>query len=251
MNDQVAEFNQWLKTTSTLNIEDDRAFLQRISRQLLLKRTISHTHIATFVFPDRKRLLEELASFLIQETTPGLSIELRPTVPTSKLCFVFSGQGPQWWAMGRQLYESEPLFTQWVQRIDSELTKVNNGEWRLLDELIDKKNENESRINDTKIAQPALFAIQVALTALLTSWNIYPSSIISHSAGDQAAAFVAGRLTLEEAVRIVYHRSRLQNRNTRQGGRMLAVSMSEDEVKSKLLKGIEHLVCVAVVNSPR
>ncbi|CAF3616502.1 unnamed protein product [Rotaria socialis] len=232
LNGQVAEFNLWLKKTSTLSIEDDHAFLQRLSRQLLLKRTISHTHIATFVFSGRKRLLEQLASFLIQETTSGLSIELRPTVPTSKLYFVFSGQGPQWWAMGRQLYESEPLFSQWVQRIDSELTKVNNGEWRLLEELIEKKNENESRINDTNIAQPALFAIQVALTALLTSWNIYPSSIISHSAGDQAAAFVAGRLTLEEAVRIVYHRSRLQNRNTRQGGRMLAVSMSEDEVKN-------------------
>ncbi|CAF4470515.1 unnamed protein product, partial [Adineta steineri] len=83
------------------------------------------------------------------------------------------------------------------------------------------------------IAQPPLFAIQVALAALLVSWNIYPSSIISHSGGDQAAAFVAGCLNLEETVR------------------MLAVSMSEEEVENKLLKGIEHLACIAVVNSPR
>ncbi|CAF1589446.1 unnamed protein product [Adineta steineri] len=95
------------------------------------------------------------------------------------------------------------------------MTKINNGEWRLLEELIEKKNEQESRMNDTNIAQPTLFAIQVALTALLVSWHIYPSSIVSHSAGDQAAAFVAGRLTLEETVRI------------------------------------EHLACIAVVNSPR
>ncbi|CAF1493573.1 unnamed protein product [Adineta steineri] len=113
------------------------------------------------------------------------------------------------------------------------MTKTNNGEWRLLEELIEKKNERESRINDTNIAQPTLFAIQVALTALLVSWNIYPSSIISHSAGDQAAAFVAGRLTLGKTVH------------------MLAVSMSEEEVENKLLKGIEHLACIAVVNSPR
>ncbi|CAF0931497.1 unnamed protein product [Adineta steineri] len=131
------------------------------------------------------------------------------------------------------------------------MTKINNGEWRLLEELIGKTSEDESRINDTNIAQPALFAIQVGLAALLVSWNIYPSTIVSHSAGDQAAAFVAGRLTLQEAVRVVYHRSRLQNRNTRQGGRMLAVSMSEEEVQNKLLKGIEHLVCIAVINSPR
>ncbi|CAF4005544.1 unnamed protein product [Adineta steineri] len=95
------------------------------------------------------------------------------------------------------------------------MTKINNGEWRLLEELIEKKNEQESRINDTNIAQPTLFAIQVALTVSLISWNIYSSSIISQSAGDQAAAFVAGRLTLEETVRI------------------------------------EHLACIAVVNSPR
>ncbi|CAF0884895.1 unnamed protein product [Adineta steineri] len=138
----------------------------------------------------------------------------------------------------------------WIQLIDAEMTKNNNGEWRLLEELIGKTSEDESRINDTNIAQPALFAIQVALAALLVSWNIYPSTIVSHNAGDQAAASVAARLTLQEAVRIVYHRSRLENRNTRQGGRMLAVSMSEGEVQNKLLKGIEHLASTAVVNNP-
>ncbi|CAF1222972.1 unnamed protein product [Adineta steineri] len=121
--------------------------------------------------------------------------------------------------MGRQLYESEPLFNKWINLID--------------EELIEKRTERESRINDTNIAQPTLFTIQVALTVSLISWNIYPPSIRSHSAGDQAAAFVAGRLTLGETVRI------------------LALSMSEEEVENKLLKGIEHLVCIAVVNSPR
>ena len=118
-----------------------------------------------------------------------------------------------------------------------------------LDELI-QKTEAESRINDTNISQPALFSIQVALCALLASWGIYPSAIVSHSAGEQAAAFVSGRVNLQEAVRIVYHRSSLQHRNTRQGGRMLAVSMSEKEAR-ELLRGIEHAVHIAAVNSPR
>ncbi|CAF0982625.1 unnamed protein product [Adineta steineri] len=251
LNDQLIQFNRWLETKS-INDIDDQAFLQRISQQLLLKRTISYQHLAIFVFLNRQQLQEQINSFLTEQTLAGFSIVSRSTIPLSqKICFVFSGQGPQWWAMGRQLYESEPLFNKWINLIDGEMTKINNDEWRLLEELIEKKNEQESRINDTNIAQPTLFAIQVALAALLVSWNIYPSSIISHSAGDQAAAFVAGRLTLEEAVRVVYHRSRLQNRNTRQGGRMLAVSMSEEEVKEKLLQGIEHLVSVAVVNSSR
>ncbi|CAF1255723.1 unnamed protein product [Adineta steineri] len=251
LNNQVAHFNQWLQKTSITDVNNNYAFLQRISQQLLLKRTISHAHLAIFTFANSKQLQEQINAFLVEETLTGLSISVRPTISLAKICFVFSGQGPQWWAMGRQLYESEPVFTRWIQLIDAEMTNINNGEWRLLEELIDKKSEDESRINDTNIAQPALFAIQVGLAALLVSWNIYPSTIVSHSAGDQAAAFVAGRLTLQEAVRVVYHRSRLQNRNTRQGGRMLAVSMSEEEVKEKLLRGIEHLACIAVVNSPR
>ncbi|CAF1572966.1 unnamed protein product, partial [Adineta steineri] len=84
--------------------------------------------------------------------------------------------------------EYQPNKTSTIHLTDEEITKTNNGEWRLLEELIEKKNEQESRINDTNIVQPPLFAIQVALAALLVSWNIYPSSIISHSAGDQAAA---------------------------------------------------------------
>ncbi|CAF1506404.1 unnamed protein product [Adineta steineri] len=128
-----------------------------------------------------------------------------------------NGQHPQWWAMGTQLYESKPLFNKWIILIDGEMTKINN----------------EFRINDINIAQSTLFAIQVALAALLVSWNIYPSSIISHSAGDQAAAFVADRLSLKETVR------------------MLAVSMSEENVENKLLKDIEHLACITIVNSSR
>ncbi|UJR06589.1 hypothetical protein I4U23_010873 [Adineta vaga] len=249
--DQVTAFNRWLERKPFIDIDDDYIFLQRTSKQLLLKRTISYIHIVIFIFSNRKQLQEQINAFLAEQSSSGLSTALRPETPLSKICFVFSGQGPQWWAMGRQLYESESVFTRWIELIDKEMNKINNGEWKLLEELIEKKTEEESRINDTNIAQPALFAIQVALAALLISWNIYPSSIISHSAGDQAAAFVAGRLSLQEAVRVVYHRSRLQNRNTRQGGRMLAVSMSEEEIQEKLLKGIEHLVCIAVVNSPR
>ncbi|CAF0960770.1 unnamed protein product [Adineta steineri] len=183
------------------NHNDDQAFLQRISQQLLLKRTISYTHSAILIFISYQQSQGQINVFLTEQISPGLSIISRPTISLAqKICFVFSGQGPQWWAMGRRLYESELLFNKWINLIDGEMTKINNGEWRLLEELIENKTEQESRINDTNIAQPTLLAIQVALAALLVSWNIYPSFIISHSAGDQAAAFVADRLSLKETV---------------------------------------------------
>lgn len=252
LRNQVAKFNIWLQETSISSDIDDCTFLARVSQQLLLKRTISYPHLAIFISANRVQLQQQIDAFLAEEAASGLCIILRPPIlPSLKLCFVFSGVGVEWWAMGRQLYKSEPIFSQWIQRIDAELTKVNNGEWYLLHELIETSSESESHINDIAIALPALFAVQVALAALLVSWHIYPSTIVSYGVGEQAAAFVAGRLTLLEALRIVYCQSRLQYRNTGHSGRMLRVSMSEEEVQNKLLKGIEHLVCIAAVNSPQ
>ncbi|CAF1055301.1 unnamed protein product [Rotaria sordida] len=245
---QVISFNEWLKQIEPQ--DDESSFLARISQQLLLKRTISHEHLAIFVSANRAQLQQQLDLFVQKQSTPGLLVTKRVSSSCHRICFVFSGQGPQWWAMGRELYSSEPIFRQWIQRISEELLKINGGEFNLLSEMIEK-TERESRVNDTNIAQPAIFSVQVALAALLISWHIFPSAIVSHSAGEQAAAFISGRVSLNEAVRIVYNRSRLQHRNTRQGGRMLAVAMNEQEVRDSLLKGIEHLVCVAGVNSPR
>ncbi|UJR11979.1 hypothetical protein I4U23_016157 [Adineta vaga] len=225
---QVAAFHTWLQQVpSSVN---EQSFLARLSHQFLLKRTISYEHLSAFVSVNLTQLRQQVESFLLRQSTPGLLITKRSLTTNPRVCFVFSGQGPQWWAMGRQLYSSEPVFRRWIQLINEELGKINDGQLNLLDEMMEK-TEQESRINDTNIAQPALFAIQVALTALLVSWHVFPSAI--------------------EAVRIVHHRSRLQHRNTRQGGRMLAVAMGEQEVHDFLLPGIEHLVCVAVVNSPR
>ncbi|CAF4218346.1 unnamed protein product, partial [Adineta steineri] len=117
---------------------DDQAFLQRISQQLLLKRTISYTYSAIFVLLNRQQLQEQIIAFLTEQVSPGLSIISRPTKPS-------------------------------IHLTDAEMTKINKGEWRLLEELIEKKTEQESRTNDTNIAQPPLFAIQVALAALLVS----------------------------------------------------------------------------------
>ncbi|CAF1164453.1 unnamed protein product [Didymodactylos carnosus] len=112
----------------------------------------------------------------------------RLSQPSVNICFVYSGQGPQWWAMGRELYCTEPIFRQWIDKIDAEL-KLVSDEWTLIDELI-TKDEHSSRIADTNIAQPAIFAIPVALTALWLSWGIVPRVIVGHSVGEIPAAFV-------------------------------------------------------------
>ncbi|CAF4386637.1 unnamed protein product, partial [Adineta steineri] len=93
LKDQVEQFNRWLQKRSTSDVDDDYAFFQRISQQLLLRRTINYIHLAIFVFANRQQLQQQLDTFLAEQTISGLAVELRPTISLAKICFVFSGQG--------------------------------------------------------------------------------------------------------------------------------------------------------------
>ena len=111
--------------------------------------------------------------------------------------FVCSGQGPQWWAMGRELMRTEPAFFETMDRCDRLLRKL--GGWSLLRELA--AEESQSRIDDTSIAQPAIFALQVSLAGLWKTWGIRPDAVVGHSMGEVAAAHICGALDFEQAVR--------------------------------------------------
>ena len=85
------------------------------------------------------------------------------------------------------------------------------------------RDEKSSKMERTNIAQPAIFGLQTALAALWKSWGVEPAKVIGHSVGEVAAAYVAGAYTLEDAVKVIYHRSRLQD-TTGGKGRMVAVA---------------------------
>ena len=143
---------------------------------------------------------------------------------TPKLAFVFPGTGPEWWAMGRQLLQEEPTFLNKIQECDALFRK--HVDWSLWDELT--AEEHESRIKSTQIAQPAIFALQVALATLWRSWGIEPDVAVGQSLGEVAAAHVAGVLSLQDAVQVIFHRSRLQATTAGQG-KTLSVALSEQE----------------------
>ena len=85
--------------------------------------------------------------------------------------------------------------------------------------------------------QPAIFAIQVALVELYRSWGIIPDAVVGHSAGEIAAAYAAGVITLEDAIRVIYHRSRLMQRATG-NGRMAALGMTADDA-AEVIRNID------------
>jgi acyl transferase domain-containing protein/NADPH:quinone reductase-like Zn-dependent oxidoreductase len=161
-----------------------------------------------------------------------------------RLCFVFCGQGPQWFAMGRQLLDAEPVFRATVERCDGVLRRL--AGWSICDEL--GRPEAETRLGSTLVAQPALFVLHVALAAQLRDWGVVPDAVIGHSIGELAALHVAGALDLDEALRIVWHRGRLMQEATG-GGRMASVTLAPGDAEALAARhpGLD----VAAVNGPR
>jgi acyl transferase domain-containing protein/acyl carrier protein len=186
----------------------------------------------------------------LQAIADGGQIAGGRTVPSApKLAFVCTGMGPQWWKMCRGLFDVFPEFTESILRSDRELSRY--ADWSLVDEI--RRDETGSRMGETEIAQPANFAIQIALAEQLAQFGITPDAVIGHSAGEVAAHHLAGLLTFEQAIEVIYHRSRLQQRTTGLG-RMLAVGLDADTLMQTLhgpaLEEFGRRVSVAAINSP-
>ncbi|HEX8132453.1 MAG TPA: beta-ketoacyl synthase N-terminal-like domain-containing protein, partial [Actinomycetes bacterium] len=200
-------------------------------------------HRLALVCGDREELISGLTAFLRGEPRPGLAAgHGAGLVPP--LVFVYSGQGSQWWGMGRELLATEPVFRAAVEEVGEALSR--SVDWSLLAELT--ADEERSRLAETEIAQPALFALQVALTVLWRHWGVEPAGVMGHSSGEVAAAWAAGVLTLEEAASWIAERGRrLQGATGR--GRMAMVGLPAEEAR-QALAGYEDRLAVAAVNSP-
>jgi acyl transferase domain-containing protein/NAD(P)-dependent dehydrogenase (short-subunit alcohol dehydrogenase family) len=193
---------------------------------------------------DKQSILGKLRMFLSAASGEGIHAGKAAARAGRGTVFVFTGMGPQWWAMGQELYRSEPVYRRAADEIDAAFVAV--AGFSILAEML--RDEASSRITQTQFAQPANFLLQVALTRMLAAAGIRPDAIVGHSVGEVSAAHVAGVLSLHDAVTVSYHRSRLQK--TAAGtGSMLAVGLS-DEIISPLLEGFAGRVSIAAVNSP-
>lgn len=159
------------------------------------------------------------------------------------LVFVCTGMGPQWWGMGRELFRENGTFAEALKQCDEVFRNI--AGWSILDEML--AEEGSSRMDEPEVAQPANFCLQVALAALWEKWGIRPDAIVGHSVGEVGAAYLSGALSLEEAMAVSHHRSRLQQ-SLRGSGGMLAAGMGEEEAIERLSK--REGVSIAAVNSP-
>lgn len=215
-------------------------FLQDLAYTLSSRRSL---------FDHRGFVVANSTSSLLQQLQSPL-IKLRRAAKNANTFFLFTGQGAQWATMGKSLM----AFTTYrasLERAQTELKHLGCS-WNLIEEL--SASKETSRIDRPEFSQPLCTALQLALVDLLAEWNLTPKSVVGHSSGEIAAAYTAGFLAHEQAIKVSYCRglfsAKVEDRMGDTKGAMMAVALSEAEVQPYLAEVPHESVVVACVNSP-
>ncbi|MFC7895132.1 type I polyketide synthase [Streptomyces sp. NPDC057381] len=200
-------------------------------------------HRAVVLGRGRDELLNALTA--LNEDTESSSVVRGSAGRLGGVAFVFPGQGAQWAGMGRQLYDTFPVFAQTLDACADALAEW--VDWSLLDVI--RQTPGAPGLDRVDVVQPALFAVMVSTAALWRSWGVEPGAVIGHSQGEIAAAHVSGALSLRDAARVVALRSKALLDLKGHGG-MASVAESADVVAERLAPWGDR-AGVAVVNGPR
>lgn len=227
---QAGRLGRYVRARPALDVVD-------VGYSLVSTRSV-FDHRAVVVAQTRDELLAGLAGVVAGRPEAGVVCGVGK--PAGKTAFVFAGQGSQWLGMGSELYAAYPVFAEALDAVVDELDR--HLRYPLRDVIW---GHDQDLLNTTEFAQPALFAVEVALYRLLMSWGVRPGLVLGHSVGELAAAHVAGALCLPDAAMLVAARGRLMQALPA-GGAMFAVQAREDEVAPML----GHDVSIAAVNGP-
>uniref|UniRef100_A0A8C4RWS8 Reducing polyketide synthase PKS1-like n=1 Tax=Erpetoichthys calabaricus TaxID=27687 RepID=A0A8C4RWS8_ERPCA len=196
-----------------------------------------HRYRKAFVTPTLENLTKQIQT--------AANTKIAAAKSDQHLVFVFCGNGVTYKGMCKQLVKEESIFREKIIEIENIFNKY--ASFHLLDRLENEKDYND--FTKPEIIQPLLFAIQVALSSLLSQWSIKPNAVLGHSVGEVAAAHCSGLLSLQDAVKVIYYRSILQAKVT--GGKMLVVSNIAVSDLLGFVNSSSRKISIAAFNSPQ
>lgn len=214
-----------------------------ISAAAYLRDALPHRLVARGDTTDEVR--HHLASFVKGEASAAV-LTGQALGNDQPLAFLFSGNGSQWAGMGRDAWESSPVFRDALGDIDGHFAKAQK--WSIVDTLF--ADDLAPRLRRATYSQPLLLALQVATVRALEERGIVASATLGHSVGEIAAAWCAGALSLDQAIDVVVARSRHQE-SVRSSGGMAALMLSDREARRFLKTVGAHSVEIAAINSWR
>ncbi|KAG8157511.1 hypothetical protein KVR01_012553 [Diaporthe batatas] len=224
---------------------DTEALLQSVAFSLGQRRT-KFPWVALNPVPSNQGIGEVITALDTPKFRPSRTPSRQP-----RIGMVFTGQGAQWHAMGRELIAAYPVFRASLQEGDAHLKEI-GADWSLMEEL--QRDAETTRVNGTGYSIPICVAVQISLVRLLRAWGVTPTAVTSHSSGEISAAFTVGAVSYRMAMGIAYYRSKLAAEMTAgvpvKGG-MIAVGLGQEDSRGYL----DRLTCgakavVACVNSP-
>jgi len=204
---------------------EHRLAIQASSKEELIKGLDDHSNYS------------ESSAFSAGQIKPGAQ---------PKVAFLFTGQGSQYAGMGKQLYETQPVFRDALDECAQILDSILG---RSLLEIVFSSDKNDSTIHQTTYTQPALFAFEHSLAQMWRSWSIEPHAVLGHSVGEYVAACIAGVFTLEDGSRLIAERARLMGGLPQNNGSMVAVFADATRI-ADLVKPYQDKVFIAAANGP-
>ncbi|TLP42390.1 SDR family NAD(P)-dependent oxidoreductase [Cohaesibacter sp. CAU 1516] len=193
----------------------------------------------------KQDLTDKLELFVKGERNPAILTGM-VAKPDADPVFVFSGNGSQFVGMGQAAYRDNAAFRSTFDQVDHLFAA--HADWSLKERLFAETLGEDLKL--TSIAQPLLFALQVALTSALKELGLKPAGVLGHSVGEVAAAWAAGALSLPDAVAVIYLRSYHQEA-VRGFGQMAVIKLSQSEVAKHLAAEGHTEIEISAINTPR
>ncbi|KAK7569271.1 hypothetical protein JOL62DRAFT_495686 [Phyllosticta paracitricarpa] len=236
---QVAQLIEYLKERPSSKVAD-------LVHSLSVRRT-RHTARSFAIGKDIDELIKDMSE------PPPVANWRNANTASPRLGFVFTGQGAQWFAMGRQLIQQSPLFKQTLEKCDRVLQSLpDRPDWSVIGEL--SRSKDDSQLGQTRFSQPICTALQLAIVNQLKAWGIEPSACVGHSSGEMGAAYASGILDFESAIIAAYYRGLYMSNSTevkdtvQKKGAMMAVGLTEAECQVEL-EPYKGRVGIAAINS--